>query len=403
MSLRFSLLLVLAALWAPAARAQFAPGLPPLGAPDAPVAAPQTPAANDALAPGMAQMARDLGRGFYDDVIRRADALIEAAPSDDAADARLFYWRGMAFYRLAWYPEAVKDLTRARAGGVDNQPGGFPVGASLDKIAKVTPFIPPRAQAISNAGQVVFRVHYVTDNPQTRAVIGYLPNAYRASKVMFGSDVLATEVYIFDTYAQLAAFHLALFGRPMQTWIAAVTINGVLCLPLQDRRGNDTASYNPDGFRSTIAHEFNHAMLRRLMGSAELPDWLVEGLAEVAGGTVNPNDLQTNDYNIKRLFAVNALIPPQKLEDSNSFKDHTTVGAKLGDAGAGILAPSPYDQGYSMTRYLLANMKRGQLASFLNRVRESGDFADAFKSEFNASLPQFYQAWYGEMARRVRG
>ena len=177
----------------------------------------------------------------------------------------------------------------------------------------------------------------------------------------------------------------------------------MLCLPLRDRRGNDSLSYNPDGFRSTVAHEFNHAMLRRLMGTADIPNWLLEGLAEVAGGAgSNANDLQTNDYNIARLFAVNALIPPQKLEDSTSFKDHTTIGARLGDAGAGILAPSPYDQGYSMTRFLLANMRRGQLTDLLNGVRDKNDFAAAFRDQFGASLPQFYQSWYQDTVRKVK-
>lgn len=387
--LRFSSFVLAATLlFASAAPAQFA----------SPVTSAQAP---DPLNPVLAQMSRDFKRGFYDDVIHRADERI----GDDAtkpADPRLLYWRGLTFYQLAWYPEAVADLKRALAGGVQIQEGGFATEVALAKIERILPFVPPQQHSVKSGGQTVFRVHYVSDNAGTSAAINCLGPAYRASARLFGSDVAATSVYVFDSYEQFAACYNARVGRAPESWIAAVTIGNVLYVPLRNRRGESTPATNPDFFRSMVAHEFNHAMIRRLMGTAELPKWFSEGMADFAGGQVVPGDVAINDYDIKRLFAANALVTPIQLETPNTFGAHTGLGAKLGDAGAGIIAPSPYAQSYHMMRYLLSNMKGDDLPNLLNLVRENNSFSKGFAQQFGASVPEFYQSWYRDTARKLR-
>ncbi len=388
----FPFLLSSLLLLAPAANAQFAPS------------SVQSAVAPDPLNPILAQMNRDFKRGFYDDIVRRADELLdgtdEAAPK--SADPRLFYWRGLTFYQLAWYPEAVADLRRARAGGVQLMDGGFATEVILDKIERLAPFVPPQEYAVQSGGQTVFRVHYVSDDAATKAAISCLGPAYRASSALFDADVLATSVYVFDTYDQFAACFNARVGHAPESWVAAVTIGNVLYIPLRNRKGESTPATDPDFFRSMVAHEFNHAMIRRLMGTAELPKWFTEGMADFAGGQVVPDDVAVNNYDIKRLFAANALVTPTQLEYPNTFGAHTGLGAKLGDAGAGIIAPSPYAQSYHMTRYLLSNMKRNDLPDFLNLVRGSNSFSRAFAQQFEATVPEFYQSWYNDTARRLR-
>lgn len=392
-SLFVPLLLAATSALAPAAHAQFGSS------------SPVTTVPADKLSPALEQMARDFRRGFYDEVVRRADDLI----GDNAAhaDPRLLYWRGLTFYQLEWYPEATDDLTSAREKGVESQDGGYGASAILGKIALVTPFVPPRERTVSSNGQVVFRVHYVSDDAQTEAAIRCLAPAYRASAALFDTDVLATSVYIFDNYEQFAACHNARVGRPPESWVAAVTINNTLYLPLRNRRGESTLETNPDFFRSMVAHEFDHAMLRRLMGTAQLPKWFVEGLADFAGGQVVPDDVKVNDYDIKRLFAANALVAPTQLEYDKTFGAHTGLGAKMSEAGAGLVAPSPYApspyaQSYNMIRYLLSTMKREDLPDFLNSVRDLNNFSAAFSQQFGASVPDFYQSWYQDTARAAR-
>ena len=390
---RFALPLVASALlWAPAANAQFGPS--------SPVAVVNA----DPLAPTFAQMGRDFRRGFYDDVVRRADELIGDETAEEArpADPRALYWRGLTFYQLAWYPEAVADLKRARAGGVEMLEGGAVVSVTLDKIERVAPFVPPLQTAVKNGGDTVFRAHYVSDNAETGAAIQCLAPAYRASANLFDADVLATSVYIFDTYEQFAACYNARVGHPPESWVAAVTISNVLYIPLRNRRGESTLQTNPDFFRSMVAHEFNHAMLRRLMGTAELPKWFSEGLADFAGGQVVPQDVEVNDYDVQRLFAANALVTPTQLEYPETFGAHTGLGAKMGEVGAGLIAPSPYAQSYNMMRYLLSSMKRDDLPDFLNGVRDQNSFSVAFREQFGASVPEFYQSWYRDTARNLR-
>ena len=381
-------LLAATATLAPAAHAQFS-------APNV-----QSAVAPDPLNPILAQMASDFKRGFYDDIINRADEFI-GDDEQQNADPRLLYWRGLTFYQLAWYPEATADLKRALAGGVQIQDGGFATEIALDKIARVLPFVPPLQTEVKSGGQTVFRVHYVSENADTRAAINCLAPAYGASARLFDSDVAATSVYVFDTYQQFANCYQARVGRAPESWIAAVTIGNVLYIPLRNRAGESTPATDPDFFRSMVAHEFNHAMLRRLMGTAELPKWFTEGLANFAGGQVVPGDVAANDYDIKRLFAANALITPTQLEYPNTFGAHTTLGAKMSDAGAGLVAPSPYAQSYHMIRYLLSNMKRDDLPKFLNLVRDDDSFSRAFAQQFGASVPEFYQSWYQETARRL--
>lgn len=378
-----------ALLLTPAARAQMAPS---------PI---QSAMPSDALAPVLAQMSRDFSHGFYDDIISHTDELIgdEAAKP---ADPRLLYWRGLTYYQLAWYPEATADLKRALAGGVQAQPGGFASASALDKIERITPFVPPQERAVESGGQTVFRVHYVSENAGTRAAIDCLGPAYRSSAKLFDADVVATSVYIFDTYDQFAACYNARVGKAPENWVAAVTINGVLYIPLRNRQGQSTPATDPDFFRSMVAHEFNHAMLRRLMGTAELPKWFSEGLADFAGGQVVSDDVAVNDAEIKRLFAANALVAPTQLEYPDTFGSHTTLGAKLSEVGNGMSAPSPYQQSYNMMRYLLSGMKRDDLPKFLNLVRDNNSFSKAFARQFGASVPDFYASWYNDTGRKAR-
>lgn len=383
---RFSPLCLLALLFlAPAAHAQFA--LP-------------SPATSAVAGEPLAQISRDFRRGFYDDIIRRTDEII--GEKSEPVDPRLFYWRGLTFYQLAWYPEAIADLTRSRASGIEIQDGGLAASATLQKIERLLPFVPPQERAVQSGGQTVFRVHYVSDSEETSAAIDCLGPAYRASSALFDADVAATSVYIFDNYEQFAACYNARVGRPPESWIAAVTISNVLFIPLRNRRGESTPATNPQFFHSLVAHEFNHAMIRRLMGTAELPKWFTEGLADFAGGQVVPDDVAVNDYNIKRLFAANALVTPTQLEYSQTFGAHTGLGAQLGEAGAGLIAPSPYAQSYNMMRYLLSGMKRDDLPDFLNLVRDNNSFSRAFAQQFGASVPEFYQSWYQDTARSLR-
>ena len=389
----FPLLVSLSLLLAPAAHAQFAPSAAPNSVSDAP--------ANDPLAPELKQLAAWYGRGFYDDMVHRADELIG---DDDGkvVDGRLLFWRGKAFQRLGWWPEAINDLTRAQKMGVQGASGGGSVAEALAKIARLQALMPPLTDEIRDGNDVVFRVYYSSDNAFTRDIVASLPRAYRVSRAMFGTDVLATPVFIFDSYPQFRAFYTERSGKPPGSWVwAAGSLDG-LYFSQQGPDGKTVAANDPDYARATIPHEFNHAMLHHLMGTTPLPRWFEEGLAQVAGGQVVAREEPYNDYSIARLFAANALVPPAQLEQDASFGAHTEVGAQMGREGAGLIAPSPYAQSYHMTRYLLSNLKRGDLPKFLNLVRDNNSFSRAFATQFGATVPQFYQSWYEDTARKVR-
>jgi hypothetical protein len=318
------------------------------------------------------------------------------------ADPRLFYWRGAAAYEIGWLGMAEADLMRARA--ILMEAGGPVTEEALSAIQKIKTLTPPRVREVRSGGFVVFRVYYMRSDAVTSAIIDMLPTAYQVSRSMFGSDVIETPVYIFDNYQQFYQFYVTRSSRPPGSWVRAAGERGTFYFTLQDATGKVSFDPKDNDLRSTVAHEFNHVLLHRAMGTAdrELPKWFTEGLAMVAGAQVVPEDITRNERVVARLFAGNALTDPQILENPTSFRDHTEIGKAVREQGGGQVAPSPYAQAFHMTRYLLRRMKPDQLPQFLNRVRDKRNFPEVFQEEFGMTLPDFYRQWEQDTRQALR-
>ena len=342
-------------------------------------------------------------RGFFDELIYHVNQKIEASPADKRAspDPRLLYFRGLAYFKLGWFERAKVDLIVAEKAGVAEIEPGWGANWVLYYIKQRTPVLPPKMEEIRQGERVLFRMHSFGMENGTVFVKALLPEAYRVSRQMFGTDVEATTVYVFDDYAQFAAYYEKHTGEKHSGWIDALTIGDLVLISLSDQEGTSLARDDRDFFKTTIVHEINHALFHRLMGWAEPPSWFVEGLAQVAGAQVSQDYVASKQQRLNRIFRNNVLLPIEKLEDADEFYAQTELGVTMSKGRDRDKAPDPYTQGYAMVKYLLDNISTPQFQSFLNRVRESNDFKGSFANEFGMTTAQFYEKWRADTARQL--
>lgn len=342
-------------------------------------------------------------RAFFDELISKINLTIEALPVAERAqpDPRLLYLRGLARYKLGWFELAKPDLLAAQQAKVTGLQEGLGPDWVLSYIKKRDGFLPPKVQEIRDGDRVLFRMHYYGMEDGTATVMAMLPEAYRISQQMFGADVEATTVYVFDNYEQFVAYYKAFEEtQGPGSWYAAITIGDLVFISLRDTNGELRARDGRDFFKTTIVHEYNHAMFHRLMGFSPQPSWFVEGLAQNAGAQVDPNYDAVKQRILKRLFQNHALLPLDTLGDNDAFAAQVELGLRMEKGNDGQFAPDPYAQGYGMTQYLLNNISTAQLQSFLNRVRESKNFDGSFATEFGFSVEQFYEMWKRDTSQK---
>ena len=376
--------------------------------------APATRAAPDPLSNDLAGFGTLFKRGFYDELIYRVNQKIAALPKESRAtpDARLLYFRGLCYYGLGWYPQAKADLLVAQKAGIRFLPGGFGVNYGLNYIEARIPLLPPQVEQVRDGDRVIFQMHDFGAQGGTEGgaesgtatVLATLPEAYRISSAMFGADMADNTVYVFDTYEQFTAYFKQTFpDKTPGSWYAATANGPEMWISLRDTKGVLRAQTARLEFQTTVVHEFNHALLARLIGRTALPRWFVEGLAQVAGAQINSGFDGEKQQTLKRLFANNALLPLDRLDDYATFDHQTELGialSKSADRADRLSAPDAYAQSYGMTKSLLDNISTPQLQSLLNRARDSNDFKASFQTEFGFSLEQFYQGWKADAGRR---
>ena len=346
-----------------------------------------------------------LENAFFDELIYHVNAQIEALPAAERArpDPRLLWYRGMARYKLGRLSEAKADLTATQNDGRKT----YGTTETLASIERLSALVPPKMEEIRDGERVIFRAHYYEASGATASTLALLPEAYRISRQMFGTDVSQTTVYIFDTFEQFNAYYKeSTGGQKLGSWVVALTTGDVMLICLQKPNGEPVSTKDHQDF--VVVHEFNHAMFNRLMGFSSQPlgfssqpRWFVEGLAQVCETRIDTDYLARKEKYLRDLFANNTLVSLADLENDEKFDVQVEAGLALQKQGDYNSAPDPYTQGYGMAKYLLANISTPQLQSFLNRVRESKDFKASFAAEFDMTTKQFYESWKNETARQL--
>ncbi len=361
-------------------------------------------AQTDTFSPELKPLAELYGKGFNDELVSNISARIAAtAPAERPhPDPRLLYYRGLAYAQMGWLDEAKADLTRAQKAGISNLWGQTDVNKELQFLARQKALLPPHMEEVREGDRVICRMYYTEINEDTALVKATLRDAYRINREIFGTDVEGIPVYVFDDFSQFLAFYKELeAGQNPGSWVDCVTIGGKNLISLRNAQGASRAKNNPGEFQKILVHEFNHAMFYRLIGARKVPGWFTEGLAQVAGAREYAKFDGDQQKTLRRIFANNALLSFDELNDEASFVQQAESGLTQSRGRDADSAPAPYTQGYSMTKYLVDHVSPAQLQSFLNRVRASGDFKASFDDEFDFPLKKFYQSWEIDTANQL--
>lgn len=156
-----------------------------------------------------------------------------------------------------------------------------------------------------------------------------------------------------------------------------------------------------DYFRSTIPHEYTHALIARFLGIALLPSWLNEGIAQVVGGEAAPKLLDQNDRDIQRCVANNTLLSLDKLGTWDSFKGAVEQQeAQYRAVGSSARVSDAYAQSFHMTRYLLSLVGMRSFCDFLDAFTRTHSLDNSFQNVFGFSIPEFYNAWLEDVHKK---
>ena len=368
--------------------------------------------ATAATAPAPDLVARDLEkyrlmfkRGIYGEVLADINQKIAALPTDKRAnpDPRLLFVRGMAYYHLSWFREAKADLLVAQKADIHRLVSKSFVQRILQKIDNLTPLLPPNMREIRDGERVIFRMHSFATEGDAATVAQMLPDAYRINRQIFGQDVEAIPIFVFDNYDRFSAFYRKYNGAAPSSWEWAVTTGTLVQISLRNKKNVAIARYNRPFFYGAIVHEVNHAMINRLMGNAKFPPWFKEGLAQVVEVQVKPDFDADKQRRIAHLFQDDkkGLLPIEKLRKNKFFFDQVELGVTLRKSGKRAGAPDPYAQSYGLMKSLLSDFSTAQLQSFLARVRKSDDFDGSFAAEFGMTTAQFYEKWKAKTTREL--
>jgi hypothetical protein len=248
-------------------------------------------------------------------------------------------------------------------------------------------------------GLSIYHDEDAAEDEWTQGVMSTLEKAYtQAKSSIFGSDVPLVTVFIFRDRARYDAFFKEYHGAApkAQEWITYNRGVMMICPRDKDRSHIAPNDVTSDYFRSTIAQVYVHCLLRRALGTTEVPSWLNNGLAMTLASKLVPEDEKLNDYAIKRLVAADALFDVETLAKVPASTQYMT---DKDDATKGAL-----QQSYHITRYLLQSSKGDGVVSFFNRaVNNEQTVEQSFEETYGASPEAFYASWLANVQKTFGG
>jgi len=255
------------------------------------------------------------------------------------------------------------------------------------RVRRSRELAPPNVQEINANGAVAFRVYYDVDDKWTRALMGALSNAQRAVTGFYGVNPVETAVFVFADPERHCAFIEALTGQRPTSWEWASGGNGLLIFcPVAP--GNNTRQ-SPDQLPETTAHEYSHCLTHRVLGTAAMPQWLDEGLAQYCGSLVRPQETEENDIYITRMWTAQQILPLRIVTNRETFYDEG-------------IAANAYVQAFAMVRFLIAQAGRDGLLQLLNSLKHEGRFEAAMEQAWNGGLNGFYEDWLAATEQRIQ-
>ena len=160
-------------------------------------------------------------------------------------------------------------------------------------------------------------------------------------------------------------------------WAAGLTIlhDGVILIRLSS---NGTSRIEPE---RTLAHELNHAALRRYIQNNYMPHWFYEGLAMLATDDWNQNRYEV----ISRAAMTGHLLTMDELDPA------------FGKTGA--MVDLAYAQSAHFLRWLDKTYGDESIKKLIAEVAAGKPFDDAFTDSYGRSPKAAYALWHEHMSR----
>lgn len=335
-------------------------------------------------------------KGAWDTVI--AETTKQLAANPDQPPAYLLYQRASAAFTLGRLDMAEADLKRIQSLGSRPEPA---VAILLDRVQKMRAAVGNGVREIKSGDMVLFRVSYEVETPWASAIIAALPKAYEANKAFYGLEATETPVFIFSSPQKYQDFRRAQYGNVtlLSSQWASGGRAGMCFSPERLSRG-EAPDTDSNLFKTTIAHEFNHVLVARQLGTREIPMWLFEGLAQQVEASLDSSLISGWNRRLTRVANANTLVPPRRLEtpeDWTKSAEESYRATRLIQVG-----PDPYAQSWHMTSTLLKEMGSKPVSGLLNDLRDNPDLDAVLKKNIGQDKEAFYAEYLGLAKRMAR-
>ncbi len=331
--------------------------------------------------------------GRYDEVIDRVNRILSET---DTQDNHLQYLRGAAEYKICWLAAAKTDLESLGDFRIDDQ---WPTAASLVlKIEALRAASPKNVHEVRCAGDVVFRVYSDDNNTWSSAIIKLLPEAFQIGRKLFDSKVIETPVFIFKDSARYANFCKLRFDNyHLASWEWAYGAFGLFVFCETNPQGAKPAEdTDGDYFRGTVVHEYTHTLIFRTLGTASLPTWMSEGIAEFAATKIAPRKIAKNTEAMRVCAEANVLLGLDTLNDETLFYGSYEIKMaedRLLPLGNRKIRSNCYEQSLNMVRYIMKYAGMRGFDRFINDYASSEDLNASFQDGIGKTMPEFYDLW----------
>ena len=326
------------------------------------------------------ELQRLFTRGRYDEVIQKASEEMQNAV---APDPTVRYLRGRAYYNIAWFGAAEADLTPL---------GDYALGTkwpkaseTVTKIATLRRLAPSNVQEVRVEGRVLFRVYYDADDEYTRAYLAALPEARRAVCEFFGREMMTeTVIFLFKDPERCEAFRLV--WNPSQAerkWSEGTGNRGFVTICLR-RPSGKFVSRHPLDVAELLRHELTHVIHRRYVGTASVPTWFEEGMAQYCGALGRQSSTDENELKVMDIAGKGAhWLPLSVIRDYHQF--YTEENNSLA-----------YTQSFAMVRYMMTTYgKEKVLHLFMEGLGADCGVDLAFVEALGVDQEGFYRQWFG--------
>lgn len=322
--------------------------------------------------------------------LAKADTILAAHPTD----TRALYFGGYAAYSVGSFARARHDWSAVGDfKPYDNWASARDLTRKVEGLQRLAPL---KTTDVSIGGRVVFHVFFDERDAWTNAMIALLPRAYEINRQITGADARETPVFIFSDesrYTRFQAIRNDNVAMGSWAWAGGDASGLYLCQHLGDIVPQNT---NSSYFRSTVVHELNHSLVRRLTGNAVIPRWFEEGLAMQPATRIAPDLATAYSWEWNTMRQASAILPLDDMTTQPGFREATERNLAHKSPAA------PYSQAWAMTNYFLSLVPPANLPAFLEDVRAGRDFNRSLK-KFTTLTPQdFYDKWRADEANSVK-